>query len=362
LNEWQREIGDQFIGSLNSSGYLDVNVVNDVVTLLDADPKEVEWVLRHIQNFDPPGIFARSLQESLTIQLKRKLDDTDTRKQNVSTLEHALMLVEKYFDLLTRRRFEQILELSGLSEDEFKAAFHAVQSLQPTPGVGKEEYEFVTPELRVTAQLLDTAPPGRIIEFPDGRKIYIYLNDATIPDLRISKRYRSMFQEKNLDAKTKAWIEQKFDSARNFVKAVQSRHNTMLDVMEWIVRLQTKFFTSGTELVPLTQLEVAKQADRDNSTVSRAIKDKYVETDFGTYPLKHFFSVGLESDNGEDISTREIKLKLTELIENENKQHPLTDQALCDLLNEMGYRLARRTVQKYRELLGIPLARFRRSL
>ncbi len=362
MTEEQREIGEMIIGSLNASGYLDTDIVHYIANKMDAEIDQVEFVLTQLQQFDPPGIFARSLRESLILQLKRKLSDIDERSPHYAVYDRALMLIEKYFEPLSRRRFETILDATGMSEDEFKAAFKAIQNLQQTPGVGREEREYVVPELRVTAQQLDSAPPGRIVELANGRRYFIYLNDGVIPDLRISKRYRSMFQEKNLDSASKQWIEQKFEAARNFVKAVQSRHKTMLDVMEWIVRIQHRFFLSGEDLYPLTQLEVARNAECDNSTVSRAIKDKYVETDFGTFSLKHFFSVGLETDSGEDVSTREIKQKLAELIENEDKQHPLTDQALCDKLNDLGFKLARRTVQKYREQLNLPLARFRRNL
>ncbi|MDK9700679.1 MAG: RNA polymerase factor sigma-54, partial [bacterium] len=362
LSDADREIGEQLLGALKQSGYLDNDVVHFLSNKLDVEPEEVERVLKCLQDYDPPGIFARTLQESLLIQLRRKKNDLLPQNPNRLVYSKAIQLLTEHFELIARRRFEQIQISTGWSEDETKQIFAVIQALQPIPGVGNEVQEFVTPDIWVALQPRDTAPPNRIVELDSGKQFFLYLNDATVPDLRISRKYREMFMERNLDTNTKQWLAQKFEAARNFVKAIQSRHKTILDVMEWIIRYQYRFFITGETLIPLTQIQVADRAGCDNSTVSRAIKDKYVETDWGIFPLKHFFSGGLESDFGGDVSTREIKQKLSELIENEDKHNPLTDQSLCDALNGMGYHLARRTVQKYREQLGYPLARFRRTL
>ncbi|MCX7836238.1 MAG: RNA polymerase factor sigma-54 [bacterium] len=362
FDEKQIEIGEYLIGLLLPSGLLPKDAVAVTANEFGISEEEVLKVIQILQTFDPPGIFATSLQESLILQLERKKEEVKKSEELEKLYQKAIILLKKYYHEILNKRFELLLKNEKISEEELKKIFHLYQSLQPHPGYGNEKNEYIIPEFQVTATPLNDQPPSNIVENDEGQKLYIYLNDHYLPEIRISKTYRAMFQDKKLDKQTKMWLEQKFDAARSFVKAMYQRKNTLLEIITAIVKVQFNFFIQGDEIQPLMQMQIAEMTGLDNSTVSRAVKDKYVETDFGIYPLKQFFSFSISSTSGEDIATSEVKHKLTKIIENEDKKNPYSDQALADELFQLGYRIARRTVQKYREQLGIPPQKLRKVL
>lgn len=362
LDETEIEIGEYLIGLLQPDGLLPKDAITLTSQQLNQPEERVQKVVKTLQTFDPPGIFASSVKESLIIQLNRKKEELPKTSQLVQLYEKAIRLLEKFYTEILNKKFEILIKNEGLTEDELKSIFKVYQTLQTHPGYGNEKSDYIIPEFRITTVPLDEQPPTAIIEEKENQKLYIYMNDTILPELRISKTYRAMFQDKKLDKQTKEWLEQKFDAARSFVKAIYQRKNTLIEIIKAIAKVQFKFFYSGEEIQPLMQLQIAEMTGLDNSTVSRAVKDKYVETDFGTYPLKYFFSFGISSTTGEDIATSEIKQKLVHIIENEDKKKPLSDQALADHLLQFGYRIARRTVQKYREQMGIPSQKLRKTL
>ncbi|MFM6936408.1 MAG: RNA polymerase factor sigma-54 [Aquirufa sp.] len=356
-NERERIIAEQLIGSLEDDGYLRRNIesiVNDLAFTVgfDTDYQEVEAVLLKVQQLDPAGIGARDLQECLSIQLHRKHIADD------QALQVAIRLIDQYFDDFSKRHYSQLQQKLSIDEVLLKKAIQIITHLNPKPG-GSEAGE-VAPFLQ----------PDFIVSQSDG-KLDIKLNGKNAPELRVSKSFQEMLQTYSKGDKQQkevkeavTFIKHKLDSASWFIQAIQQRQGTLLKTMESIVAQQYEFFLSGDEskLKPLRMKERAEVIEMDISTVSRVVSAKSVQTDFGMYPLKYFFSEGITHESGEDFSTREVKNILRELIENEPVGHAYSDEELEGLLAEKGFVVKRRTVAKYREQLGIPVARLRRKM
>lgn len=357
LNERQHKIGEQLIGSVESDGYIrrDLSAIaNDLAfsQALETDEEEIETILFKIQNFDPPGIAARSLQECLHLQLDRRHDDPE--------VVLARQIVDGYFDEFTKKHYDKIIKKLGLEDEElFRSALQTITKLDPKPGGGGGG------DLVRTQYLV----PDFILKNNDG-ELELSLNAKNAPDLKVSSSYAEMLkaydQSDKKDKKLKetvTFIKQKLDAAKWFIDAIKQRQATLLNTMQTIVDIQREYFQDGDEskLKPMILKDVAERINMDISTVSRVANSKSVQTEFGVFPLKYFFSEGIATESGEDVSSREVKNKLKEAIDNEDKRKPLSDDKLEKLLKGMGYNIARRTVAKYREQLNIPVARLRKQ-
>ncbi len=362
LDERQHTIALQLIGSIESDGYirreLDA-IVNDLAFSqnIETDLDELEDLLSQIQQFDPPGITARDLKECLLIQLERKLADLETD----ITIETAIRIIESCFDEFTKKHYEKITKKLGIEgEDELlKEAVTAITKLNPKPG-------GISGGLVKTQYLI----PDFILANKNG-ELDLTLNSRNAPELRVSQSYSDMFSAYDKSDKkdkklkeTVSFVKQKLDSAKWFIDAIKQRQNTLLRTMESIIKYQFEFFQEGdeTKLRPMILKDIANEINMDISTVSRVANSKSVQTDFGIYPLKYFFSEGISTASGEDVSSREVKNVLAQLINAENKKKPLSDDKLEKSLKAKGYNIARRTVAKYREQLNIPVARLRKEL
>ena len=362
LDERQHTIALQLIGSIESDGYirreLDA-IVNDLAFSqnIETDLDELEDLLSQIQQFDPPGIAARDLKECLLIQLERKLADLETD----ITIETAIRIIESCFDEFTKKHYEKITKKLGIEgEDELlKEAVTAITKLNPKPG-------GISGGLVKTQYLI----PDFILANKNG-ELDLTLNSRNAPELRVSQSYSDMFSAYDKSDKkdkklkeTVSFVKQKLDSAKWFIDAIKQRQNTLLRTMESIIKYQFEFFQEGdeTKLRPMILKDIANEINMDISTVSRVANSKSVQTDFGIYPLKYFFSEGISTASGEDVSSREVKNVLAQLINAENKKKPLSDDKLEKSLKAKGYNIARRTVAKYREQLNIPVARLRKEL
>ncbi|WP_075350504.1 RNA polymerase factor sigma-54 [Algoriphagus marinus] len=358
LDERQRIIGRQLIGSIENDGYIrrDLEaIINDLAFSqnIETDFDEVEEILRKVQNFDPAGIAARNLQECLIIQLERKEHPDDP------TVQHALMIIQDCFDEFTKKHYSKIQKKCDLSEDEIKEAVNLITRLNPKPGgvaEGLVRTQYVIPDF-----ILNQV----------GGKFEISLNSKNAPELRISRSYSEMFDAYDKSDKkdkklkeTVTFVKQKLDAAKWFIDAIKQRQNTLLRTMEAILKYQKEFFIDGdeTNLRPMILKDIAERIDMDISTVSRVANSKSIQTEFGVYPLKYFFSEGIATDSGEDVSNREVKSVLQTMVNEEDKKRPLSDDKLVKMLNKRGYNIARRTVAKYREQLQIPVARLRKEL
>jgi RNA polymerase sigma-54 factor len=357
LDEKQEAIGRQLIGSIDGDGYIrrDLSAIaNDLAFSqnIEASVPEVEAVLHVVQSFDPAGIGARDLQECLLLQLERRPQDDMT--------EHAERILNETFDEFTKKHYQRIQQRLDLEDEEIKEAIALILKLNPKPGgtgpVGMGKVQYIIPDFILTH---------------DNGQFNLTLNSRNAPDLRVSPAYTEMFQAydkaSKKDKKMKeavTFVKQKLDSARWFIDAIRQRQNTLLRTMDSIVRYQRDFFQDGDEskLRPMILKDIATEIGMDISTVSRVANSKSVQTEFGIYPLKYFFSEGIATDSGEDASSREVKHILKEIIEGEKKDRPLSDDKLEKMLNARGYNIARRTVAKYREQLNIPVARLRKEL
>lgn len=358
LDAHQKELAEYIIGSLDDDGLLRKS--ND--TLIDelaiyhgisTTPEELEHIINIIQDFDPAGIGARSLQECLLLQIKRK--------ENSPLKQIEYDIIDKYCDDFTRKNKEKIIQRLGISEEQYDAAVAELVKLNPRPGsslgeaIGKNFQQII---------------PDFIVETEDDGTILLSLNNHNIPELRLSREFTEMLDEhtrnKNNQSKESKdamlFLKQKVDAAQGFINAVKQRQQTLMSTMQAIIDLQRPFFQEGDEslLKPMILKDVAGRAKLDISTVSRVSNSKYVQTNFGIYALKFFFSDGYTTEDGEELSIREIKRILKELVNGEDKNKPYTDDELADCLKEKGYPIARRTVAKYRQQLNIPVARLRR--
>ena len=355
FNEKQRKIAEFLIGSINDNGYLrsDLSELVDDLAFgqnIFTDEKEVEEILRKIQELDPPGVGARNLQESLIIQLKRK-------KENPAR-ELAIKILEKAYDYFINKKYKRLQSKLGITEEQLKEAIDEIVKLNPKPGnafSSKGGYvEHVIPDF--------------IINIVDD-EVEVSLNTKNAPELHISPAYTEMLKayKENKDGVQKEavmFIKQKLDSAKWFIDAVNQRHETLLKTMKAIVDFQKDYFLTGDErkIKPMILKNIADKIGMDISTVSRVASSKYMQTPYGVKLLKELFSESIKNEQGEDISTIKIKNVLQQVIDEEDKRKPLTDEQLAKILKEKGFPIARRTVAKYREQLDIPVARLRKEI
>ncbi|MGZ3958374.1 MAG: RNA polymerase factor sigma-54 [Flavisolibacter sp.] len=358
LDERELKITEQIIGSIDEDGYLrrdTSSIVDDLAFRqnIDTTEQEIEGLIRRIQQFDPPGVGARNLQECLLLQLLRQ-------REEGKEVETAILALTKYFDEFTKKHYEKIQRGLNLTDEELKEVMLQITRLNPKPGgnvgeINKAE-SYVVPDFFI---------------FNNAGKLELTLNSKNAPELRISEGYRDMLKEYDRGAKKDRrqkeavlFIKQKIDAAKWFIDAIKQRQHTLLSTMTAIMDHQHDFFLTGdeTSLKPMILKDIAEKTGLDISTVSRVANSKFVQTEFGTYRLKFFFSESLTTDTGEEVSTREVKKILRDLIEGESKKKPLSDERLTELLQEKGYNIARRTVAKYREQLNIPVARLRKEL
>lgn len=358
LDDQQYIMAMQIIGSIDDDGYLRRPISSLVDDLafgqnVVVNEEEMEEVLHIVQQFDPPGIAARNLQECLLIQLKKK------RSANPAILT-AIEIVENHLDEFTRKHYDKLERALGIKSEELKEAVGEILKLNPKPGdsamSNTDKQMQVIPDFRITNN--------------DG-ELVLTLNGKNAPDLRVSRSYLEMFdtydKQAKKDKKLKEavqFVKQKLDAAKWFIDAIKQRQQTLIKTMEAIMEYQYEYFLDGDErkLKPMILKDIADRIGMDISTVSRVANSKYVQTDFGTFLLKSFFSEAIQTESGEEVSNREVKKILEECIANEDKRKPLADEKLTEILKEKGYNIARRTVAKYREQLNIPVARLRKEL
>jgi len=359
LDEKKYNIGIYIIGNIDDSGYLQRStdaIVDDLAFTQNVmtTKEEVEEVLSVIHDFDPVGVGARNLKECLLIQLKKKMEEEPSPER-----ELAIRILSRCFNEFTKKHYDKILKKTEATEDELKGAIDEVLKLNPKPGNSLSETtktnHYIIPDFTVTNN--------------DG-VLELTLNSWNMPELHVSRTYGDMLSELSKGKKNKkqkeafSFIKQKVDSARWFIEAIRQRQHTLLNTMDAIIQYQKEYFLTGdeTKLRPMILKDIAEIIDMDISTVSRVANSKYVQTDFGTFLLKNFFSESMTKEDGEEVSTREIKKILMNIIEGEDKKKPFTDDKLAQLLKEKGYNIARRTIAKYREQLNIPVARLRKEL
>ena len=359
LSERDRKIGEYIIGNIDNDGYLRrglTAITDDIVfhSGEDFSENELSEVLKIIQDFDPPGVGARDLQECLILQLKK-------RKETECTLM-AIKILSDFFDEFTRKHFDKIQKILGIDNELLKATINEIISLNPKPGSNWDD-SMTTIMNRIT--------PDFIVEANNG-EITLMLNSRGIPSLRVNREYSDMLKDYTGNKANQTsdmrdavmFVKQKLDAAQGFIDAVRQRQETLQRTMGAIITLQEEFFITGDEshLQPMILKDVAEKTGYDISTISRVSNSKYVQTNFGIYPLKFFFSESTQTESGETISTRKIKQIIKEEIDAENKTKPVTDEELTTLLNAKGFLIARRTVAKYREQLGIAVARLRKEM
>lgn len=367
----ERAIAEQIVGSIDDDGYLRREpraMVDDLLFSQNimTDEAEINQILLKIQQFDPSGTGARDLQECLLLQLRRKLDRED---ENISyedrlNIHISVKIISKYFDEFTKKHYDRLCRQLDIDEDELKDAIQQILHLNPKPASG-----FASKGNRA----MNYVVPDYIVTNRDG-ELELTLNARNAPDLRISDQYREMLKSfhsgksgRRATKKEKEailFIKQKIDSAKWFIDAIKQRQQTMMLTMWAILQYQEQYFLTGDQrkIRPMILKDIAEATQLDISTVSRVANSKYVQTEFGTKLLKEFFSESMQTQEGEEVSTLEIKKILSEIIGKENKRRPYSDEQLMDMLTKEGYNIARRTVAKYREQLGIPVARLRKEL
>lgn len=357
LNEDEMLIAEFLIGSIDDSGYIrrsDDELIDDLAFTQNVftDKKQLDKVIRSVQSLDPPGVGARSLKECLQLQLEKK-------KKDRPEVVHALKIIKEEFDHFSHKHYTKLQDRVGITQEELKKALELIARLNPKPGGA----------LSSTIQNTHVVPDF-ILTLEDGR-IEVKLNRRNAPQLKVSNAYKDMlegYQEGDKKSKTQQdavqFIKQKLDAAKWFIDAIQQRHQTLTLTINAIVAHQKEYFLSGDErkLKPMILKDIADKIDMDISTISRVANSKYIDSPYGVKLLKTFFSEGLKNEEGEDVSSIEIKNILSQLIAEENKKKPLTDEILSKLMKEKGYIVARRTIAKYREQLDIPVARLRKEL
>lgn len=340
LSEKEIIIGEYIIWNIDEVGYLTVSLEN-IAKNLDVTEDEAEKVLAIIQRFDPIGIGARDLQECLLIQLYEATEPNHL----------AIIVIKDHFDDFKNKRFEKIAKKLNISIEEFKEVLTLITRLNPKPGGGYQNIydNTITPDVLVQKE---------------GDEFKIILNDWNIPHLRINNSYRSLLlDKKNTSKKTKEFIKNRLESARWLINSIHQRRATIVKVVEAIIQRQYDFFDKGTVyLKPMILKDVAEDISMDISTISRVTNGKYVQTDFGVYELKHFFSEKIKREGGEDVSNKEVKNRIRIIIEGENPKKPFNDLKIVDMLKKDGFDIARRTVAKYREQMNIPVSRLRRKI
>jgi RNA polymerase sigma-54 factor len=358
LSETDRQLAEYIIGNIDDDGYLrrELLSISDDLAFnmnMEIEEEKLKEILHIVQQFDPPGVGARDLQECLILQLNRKKGEH---------FELAKTIVSDFFEEFTRKHYDKIKKKLELSDEDLKEGIDQVLKLNPKPGSS-----YSNPMNKANQHII----PDFILDNLDG-ELNLSLNQQNMPELKINDTYLDMMhalakqsKQKNKNQKDAlVFVKQKVDSARWFIDAIRQRNHTLLITMAEIINFQKDYFKEGDEakLRPMILKDIAEKTGLDISTISRVSNSKYIQTHFGIFPLKYFFSEGLQTESGEEVSTREIKKILKECIENEDKRKPLTDEKLTKILKEKSYNIARRTVAKYREQLDIPVARLRKQL
>ena len=357
MGEENRTIAEYLIGNIDDDGYIrrELSAIVDDLAFTQnifVDEPRLETVLRNIQSLDPPGVGARDLQECLSLQLQRK--------ENTAAIRLAREIVDQHFDEFIKKHYSKLMERMEVDEDFLKEAIVEISRLNPKPGNSSTN----------TQKSIQTVIPDFTIAIEDG-ELELTLNSRNAPELNVSREYKEMLETyKNSQQKSKSqkeavmFVKQKLDGAKWFIDAIRQRQQTLMLTMSSIMNFQKEYFHTGDQrkLRPMILKDIADEIGMDISTVSRVASNKYVQTPYGTFLIKEFFSESMKNDAGEDVSTKEIKKILEDSIGEENKRTPLTDDKLAKLLKEKGYPIARRTVAKYREQLNIPVARLRKQL
>ncbi|HLP16824.1 MAG TPA: RNA polymerase factor sigma-54 [Bacteroidota bacterium] len=349
LTEKGMLVANEIIGNIDEDGYLHRNL-DDIVTDINLTHHmhitlaQAEEVLGIIQHLEPIGIGSRTLQECLLVQL-------DMLECDEAVRQRAIVMLKDYFDAFTKKHFEVIAKNMGITLDDVKQAIGLISHLNPKPGEGtiSMQENYLTPDFIVTK---------------DDGDFIIQLNDKNVPPLRINRNYRNLISKRKngVTADTKLFLRQKFEAAKWFIASIHQRRDTMLRVMRTIVERQRDFFEHGEGLKPLIYKNIAEAIQMDISTISRVVNGKYVQTDYGVFELRHFFSEGISRTSGEEVANKEVKERIREIICGEDPHKPLSDDRIAEILNEQGYNIARRTVAKYRESMMLPVARLRRKI
>ena len=357
LNDEDQKIAEFLVGSVDQSGYIRAELLDIVDDLaftsgIYTDLESLKKILQKIHLLDPPGVGAKDLQECLVIQLKRK--------NQTKSVENATTILENYFDLFIKKHYKKIIQKLNIDEDSLRDSIKEIEKLNPKPGSAFSE----------PAKINSTIIPDFKIEIVDNQLI-LNLNSRNAPELFVSNEYKNMlsgYQENKKVSKSQkqavTFIKQKLDAAKWFIDAINQRNQTLLVTMKTIMDFQKKYFLRGDEsnLKPMILKDIAEKINMDISTISRVANSKYVDTPYGIKLIKSFFSEGITNDKGIEVSTIEIKKELQIIIDKENKSKPFTDDELTKKINEKGYPIARRTVAKYREMIGAPVARLRKKL
>ncbi len=357
FNKSDLEIAHFLVGSIDQTGYIRrelLDIVDDLAFTMGiySDVESIEKILKKIHLLDPPGVGARNLQESLIIQLKKK--------KSSSSINTAIKIIENNFDMFIKKHYQKIILKLNINENDLKIAIKEIEKLNPKPGAAFSE------PTKINSSII----PDFTIEIVEN-KLLLTLNSRNAPDLHVSNEYKNMlsgYKETNKASKSQKdaviFIKQKLDAAKWFIDAINQRNQTLLLTMKAIMDFQKEYFLSGDEskLKPMILKDIAEKIQMDISTISRVANSKYVDSPYGIKLIKSFFSEGITNDQGIEVSTIEIKKKLQVIIENEDKTKPLTDDQLTKLINKKGYPIARRTVAKYREMIGCPVARLRKKL
>lgn len=377
LSDREQIIAEQIIGSLKEDGYLERDTLSLVDDLLftqnfEATEEEVILVLKKVQSLEPAGIAARDLQECLLLQLDRniRLQGSKLSEEDLLHLRLAKIIIKDYFDEFTKKHYPRLLQQLSIDRDDLKAASDEILKLNPKPGAiyatgNKHVQQVIVPDFIVTARLSENDGNSK-----DDDPLEVMLNGRNAPDLRVNPHYKTMLRDfiKNRKDKNQreaaVFVKQKMDSAQWFIEAIRQRQNTMLNTMYAITQYQQEYFLTGDErkLKPMILKDIADLTGLDISTISRVVNSKYVQTEYGIKILRDFFSEAIQNDEGEEVSTAEVKKILSEIITNENKRKPYSDEELKIALDKRGFNIARRTVAKYREQLNFPVARLRKGI
>ena len=360
LNDTERKVAEFIIGSIDNDGYLrrDLQSVSDDIAFtlgIEVDVDELERLLSIIQHLEPTGVGARDLRESLLLQLNSQNLDTEAKRL-------ANKILADHFDEFVKKHYERMIARLGVSEEQFRSAVQEIQHLSPKPG-------------NLFSEDSDGAPyiiPDFILEYHDGR-FDLQLNSYNIPELKINRHYMDVIRQTHgksdermseQEKEAVQFVKSKIDAAKWFMSAIKQRHDTLMRTMQTILDYQQEYFKDGdrSRLRPMILKDIADRTGLDVSTISRVANSKYVQTSFGIILLKSLFSEAMQTVNGDEVSSYEIKNLLEQCIAEEDKRHPLTDEQLMNILNEKGYCIARRTVAKYREMLSIPVARLRKEI
>ncbi len=351
IDEKEYAIAEEIIGNLDEDGYLrcSFDIIREGLLMqgIEANEKEIETVLEKIWQLEPAGVGARNLQECLLIQLHALADELDDEHEEDRQLAQKILV--HHFNEFSMMHYQKLMQVLGISQAQLRRAVQLIQRLNPKPiRSSSESARYIVPDFIVTF---------------NGEELVVTANERNIPQIRISRRYKEILEDKRQERSTREFIRQKIEAAKGFMSAIEMRRHTMQKIMNAIVRRQYEFFAVGPEkLKPMILKDIAEDAGVDISTVSRVVNGKYVQTDKGIWELKYFFSTAVETESGDEISNRVIKQFIKDFIEKEESGKPLSDDKLAELLAQHGYKVARRTVTKYREQLNIPVARLRKKI